>query len=389
MKARSMEGCPLVTAEGDGLRVTWADGHSGWFHYVWLRENCRCAGCTHPVAWERTVSFASIPLDLTPENVEAAPSALRLEWPEHGATCDGTSYSWSWLDDHRTEPEARQARERVSVGVSPAPGGETLGFPAIMSTDKVLQRLIELILDRGFAIVSAMPNEPGSVLSLAERIAFVEESHFGRWFDVESKPNPENLAYTAHSLPPHNDLPSRRSLPGVQLLHALCNDAVGGESILVDGVALAERLRRDHPQSFDVLAGVPVRFTSVGDTWQISNRAPVIDVDDDGEIVGTRFHPALIGPIDVEPALVGDFYLAHRIFLEQATDPNNQIVFRLETGHCQIFDNQRMLHARREFDPSSGKRHLQGCYVNRDDLESRLHVLRRDGRDFRTDPAQT
>jgi gamma-butyrobetaine dioxygenase len=39
------------------------------------------------------------------------------------------------------------------------------------------------------------------------------------------------------------------------------------------------------------------------------------------------------------------------------------------------FDNYRILHGRAEFDPGSGPRHLQGCYVDRDDFLSRLHAL--------------
>ena len=38
-------------------------------------------------------------------------------------------------------------------------------------------------------------------------------------------------------------------------------------------------------------------------------------------------------------------------------------------------DNHRVLHGRTAFDADSGRRHLQGCYVDRDELRSRLRVL--------------
>jgi gamma-butyrobetaine dioxygenase len=41
------------------------------------------------------------------------------------------------------------------------------------------------------------------------------------------------------------------------------------------------------------------------------------------------------------------------------------------------FNNRRTLHARTTFDPSSGLRHLRGCYVDNDDLLSRIRVLER------------
>jgi gamma-butyrobetaine dioxygenase len=52
-------------------------------------------------------------------------------------------------------------------------------------------------------------------------------------------------------------------------------------------------------------------------------------------------------------------------------------VQRLRAGDMWVFDNRRVLHSRTKFDPSSGKRHLQGCYVDRDELMSRGRVLER------------
>jgi gamma-butyrobetaine dioxygenase len=39
------------------------------------------------------------------------------------------------------------------------------------------------------------------------------------------------------------------------------------------------------------------------------------------------------------------------------------------------YDNNRVLHGRKPFDPSSGERHLQGCYMNMEDLDSALRLL--------------
>jgi gamma-butyrobetaine dioxygenase len=39
--------------------------------------------------------------------------------------------------------------------------------------------------------------------------------------------------------------------------------------------------------------------------------------------------------------------------------------------------NDRALHGRTAFDPNLGKRHLQGCYIDRDGIESRRRVLKR------------
>ncbi len=54
-----------------------------------------------------------------------------------------------------------------------------------------------------------------------------------------------------------------------------------------------------------------------------------------------------------------------------------RLAYPFRPGDLVAFDNRRILHARAAFDPSRGRRHLQGCYMNRDELYSRLRVLAR------------
>lgn len=53
----------------------------------------------------------------------------------------------------------------------------------------------------------------------------------------------------------------------------------------------------------------------------------------------------------------------------------NVFEYRLEEGECVVFDNRRVLHARRAFDASQGERWLKGTYVDDDVFFSRLRVL--------------
>ena len=169
----------------------------------------------------------------------------------------------------------------------------------------------------------------------------------------------------------------------MQLLHCLHNSAKGGESVLVDGVGAAERLRAQDEEAFRLLSTRKVTFSSDARDWQIANRTTVLEVDEDGDIVGTRLHPALLGPVDIEPDEQASFYRAHRAPLAITLDPDLRFTFRLAEGECVIFDNVRILHARTAFDSGSGDLHLRGCYVCRDDLRSRLHVLQRGTADYR------
>jgi gamma-butyrobetaine dioxygenase len=49
--------------------------------------------------------------------------------------------------------------------------------------------------------------------------------------------------------------------------------------------------------------------------------------------------------------------------------------FRLKAGDIFSFNNLRLLHGRTEFDPNSGNRHLQGYYMDRDEIRGRLSFL--------------
>ena len=377
---------PKATPSGLGQEILWKDGTRSWFHNFWLRENCNCRKCTHPQAWERTLNFLSVPHDISPETLRADDAGLHMTWPRHDADCDNTFYSWDWLWENRTDTPARLSRKKTRTSWRARDldiNNHAIDYDMVMGSDAGLREFLEHIDDVGVAMIRNVPDTHEALLDLAAHIAFIEESHFGRCFEVESKPDPENLAYTSHSLPLHNDLPSRSQLPGVQFLHCRTNDAAGGESIMVDSLSVAARMKSEHPDYYAFLTRTPVKFTSIDEDWHIINRAPVIALDEDGDVIGTRMHPALLGPVDVPPEDMDMFYRAHRKMMEMCADPEMQLVFRLSAGDCQVFDNYRIMHARKSFDPNTGRRHLHGCYITSDDMRSRLDVLRRQGADFR------
>jgi gamma-butyrobetaine dioxygenase len=47
----------------------------------------------------------------------------------------------------------------------------------------------------------------------------------------------------------------------------------------------------------------------------------------------------------------------------------------LKNGEMVVFDNQRVLHGRAAFDPSSGSRHLRGFYIEHNENNSRIRML--------------
>ena len=73
---------------------------------------------------------------------------------------------------------------------------------------------------------------------------------------------------------------------------------------------------------------------------------------------------------------MAEAYQALRRFHRLADQPHLRLSFRLDPGQILCFDNRRILHGRKAFS-GSGTRHLQGIYIDRDDVLSKVRALNR------------
>ncbi len=67
---------------------------------------------------------------------------------------------------------------------------------------------------KGLTVVRGLG--PSSLESLARRVAFPRTTHYNDYFVVESKSDPNNLAYTTDALGLHLDEPHYSYTPGVR-----------------------------------------------------------------------------------------------------------------------------------------------------------------------------
>jgi len=165
-------------------------------------------------------------------------------------------------------------------------------------------------------------------------------------------------------------------VPTMQLLHCLASSADGGQSIMVDGFAAAAVLRTERPEAFAQLATWPVPWRYADGSVDLATEAPVIELGSGGTMVAIRFNERSRGPLRLDPDVVDDHLLALRRFASILDRPELQVRTTLAPGDLLLFDNRRMLHGRTAYS-STGGRHLQGCYADRDGLDSKLAVLRR------------
>ena len=84
-----------------------------------------------------------------------------------------------------------------------------------------------------------------------------------------------------------------------------------------------------------------------------------------------------MGVIDCSSEDMEPFYKAHYKFANLIHNEKFNIKFRLEPGDIFCFNNRRILHGRTEYNPNSGNRHLQGYYIDRDEIISRLNYLKK------------
>ncbi|WP_214509924.1 gamma-butyrobetaine dioxygenase [Pseudomonas brassicacearum] len=370
---------PLTAATPltDRVQVTWADGRTSPFHHPWLRDNCPCAQCVYSVTREQVLEIVDVPEDI-------APGATYLD--EEGCLCvdwhDGhrSRFDPGWLrahaydDQSRTERLANKPRRQLWRRDLQLP---VFDYPALMDDADALLQWLLAVRDIGLTQVRGVPTEPGSLIRIAQRISFIRESNFGVLFNVQSKADADSNAYTAFNLPLHSDLPTRELQPGLQFLHCLVNDADGGESIFVDAFAIAQALRQEDPEAFDALCRIPVEFRNKDRRSDYRCLAPIIALDALGQVSEIRMANFLRGPFDTTVEQMPRLYRAYRRFIALTREPQFRLVQRLEPGQLWCFDNRRTLHARNAFDPASGARHFQGCYVDRDELLSRILVLQR------------
>ena len=365
--------------------LRWSDGAGGSFHPLWLRDNC--PSVRHAASRQKLVSAAAISRALAVESVECEPERLRVRWHPDGHVSE---FCAAWLRELGGSGDggAVDAADAADAAGAEALASSTPTLPEFEYSelraggDAAAHQWLSALAAHGATLLRGVPCEEHRVAEVAELIGPLQPQIYGDTFDVRSEPRPINLAYTGEAIGPHMDLCYYESPPGLQLLHCMrFDDAVaGGESVLIDGFAVGERLRRDDPAAFETLARVPATF--VKDHAQRENpvlmsyQRPHLALDGRRRLVGVFWSPPFEGPLRVAPADVGPYYDAYRA-LDAAIADAPAVRRRLRPGEMLVFNNRRMLHGRDAFGTDDGVRWLRGCYVCIDEFANKCNLLRR------------
>jgi len=367
-----------VTANGSSLDVLWNDGEKSNFNYLWLRDNC-------PTAHDKDSRHRMFNILNVSENIKAKDfkinddGKLVIKWNEGDHT---SYYDPKWLRENcytlKSKQKYTSPYKLWNNSLQSDLSSISVEHNEIISTDQGLIKWLEILHYKGIAIVKNTPIEKESAFPALNRISHTRETFFKTPFEVINVPKPNNSAYSAHALRNHMDLPWFETPPGYQFLHCLINSAEGGDSSAVDGFAVADYLRKNEKEIFETLVNVPLKFRD-RDYTQESIRdfhAPAISLTKDNDFNDIRFSVATMDTLDCHPGIMDKVYKAHHRFGNLLHDDRFQIKFRLNPGDIFSFNNRRVLHGRTAFDPNSGHRHLQGYYIDRDEILGRLNYLK-------------
>ena len=212
-------------------------------------------------------------LDCVPRTVEAnSEGALRVTWDPDG---HHSVYTAVWFRDNCPRPTAENPGHS---GASLADSLQIINYDAVQRDDGAQLALRETVRDFGFALMQGVPSEPDEVERIAVHLGYIP----GGWRyaaqpeDILVLPlrTPEtkqadavdssseflleaNEHFQKTLLVPHTDLSFTLWPTELFIFHCLSPSLdAGGTSILVDGFDVANRLRREDPEAFQLLSTV-------------------------------------------------------------------------------------------------------------------------------------
>ncbi|XP_051945088.1 gamma-butyrobetaine dioxygenase-like [Xyrauchen texanus] len=365
------------------LKIDWDDGTSSLYPFTWLRDNCQCPNCMLQSAQARSLLLSDLDVHIRMDQVQLMDNKVSITWPDQHSS----EFEPEWLKKRCFSSEARQSlqeelfineREYWDSGLQIP----TANFEEVLHDDKAALAWLESLRRIGIVYLRGAPLEQGQVARLSQRIGYLRLTFYGHTWQVQDKPMANNVAYTSGKLSLHTDYPALHHPPGVQFLHCIRQADQGGESEAVDGFHVAEQLRRKDLEAFNILSSLRVDFTDSGTDYcdfSVQSKNHIIDVDSEGRVVRINYNNATRDSVlDLPLHQVQPFYSSLKTFLDLLNRPENVLTYRMEPGDLVTFDNWRLLHGRKSYlSQGQSTRHLEGAYLDWDEVMSRLRVLQK------------
>ncbi|MDB5659896.1 MAG: taurine catabolism dioxygenase TauD, TfdA family protein [Cypionkella sp.] len=360
-----------VVLSENGLTVQLASGRTGYFNAYWLRDNC-------PTSFDsqtRERTFDIFHLDAAPkaQSTELTADGLTVVWNDgHRST-----YPMDFLEryakgERRQDPANLPRRAWFSDHYANI---AKFSQPKLLADKAEVARWIEALLVEGVAIVTDVPDSDEGLTETVRLIGHVRPTFFGEFFDVRTHIKPTNLAYTAKALEMHTDTPAEDLAPGMQFLHCRANSVEGGRNLFLDGVAVANDLRKEDPEAFRLLSETHIPYYCEHDHYDVRSLQRVIELDEYGAVTGVTISQHMADIFDLPQQFLDAYYPAFCKFGRMLQSDKYMMRFRLNATECIVFDNHRIVHGRAAYSATSGERYLRGCYSDRGEMRSTYRAM--------------
>lgn len=362
----------------DALQLCFENSQQFSIPKKWLRDCCPCDLCIDPSTGRKTKSSRDVNnLDINPPTI-LPNGSLQITWigdhvdgsARHTSTYPlGTLYHALW--------NRRESNNLIWV-----PGGREiwdaqhflkdaesrkLSYNAWMAGGPEFVEAFTNLLRWGLIVLKAVPASDRAVLAIAGQV--------GRQVPFSYFNEADNPAHALSSC-------FRQDLYGInppkfQMLHCLENTQPGDISVFSDGLRAAYDLYYNYPKHYATLSTHQVCFgdESPGQLrWHIRN---VVEADGITRGCPTRIvwsppSELPLQPLDYytwnlkNPEASALYKASSQIFEDSLHNAQSTIEMVLEPGDCIIFDNFRLVHARRQPHAISrvGNRRVMGTYVS-------------------------
>jgi gamma-butyrobetaine dioxygenase len=366
-----------VINSGKAILLSPKNGASLRFHSTWLRDNALDTKTRDKNNGQRLITVSDIPVKtyIKSASLDKKSKEITINFlPKKKQVI----FSTNWLKNNAYDKKQVGSKVWINPDLKIWSKNTLKHIPIInyktaKSNKKLLINWLKSLNSFGFAKITGCEKKTGTVIKIAKLFGYVRETNYGKYFDVKSKTNAINLAYTNHGLQAHTDNPYRNPVPTIQILHCIKNSTKGGETKVIDGFNAALHLKKKNKKYFDLLSKYCSRFEfKRKKNIHLKSRFPMIKLSPDRELIAIHFNNRSIAPLtDVPYNDMLNYYKAYRKFSKIIDDPKMAIKFKLKEGDCFIVDNTRVLHARTAYS-GTGSRLLQGCYADKDGLLSKI-----------------
>lgn len=359
-----------VHSSPEGLIVTWQVGETDTYPWFWLYDHGDDSNSQNERTLQRQVDTFGIDKHIRAESARLSPHGAKvlLHWPSGEAT----HVSAARLAESVGRGEPLVDHQLWQCGSIPDPV-PTIDFDHIQSSENGVLDWLKLIYRWGFAVVENTPRTEDGTRRLAEKIGSVQNTIFGDYWLLSNEiTEHDDTAYTNQYLSPHTDASYSHDAPGLQMFNCLEFDGKGGESVLVDGFAIAAEMAKRNPEWYKTMTRVVVPGQYIEPGAHLLAERPVLRLDRFGKLVQVTYNNYDRAPFILPSDQLRSFYDAYGEFNRLSVDQENWIKIPLRPGMALIFDNWRCLHGRMGY---VGKRVFYGCYLSRALYESRLRSL--------------